>query len=167
MKVRELKSLQAFPKAKIRFIEPMYALAVQNLPEGEEWLYEVKLDGYRALAGKSSTGANIWSRQGNVFTTQFPQIAKACERLPSDTLLDGEIVAVDGTGRISFNMLQHHRSQASAIRFYAFDVLIYRGKSLLQAPLEFRRKMLSEVMSTVSDPIRSVREHRSCAVRPD
>jgi len=48
--------------------------------------------------------------------------AKACEHLPSDTLLDGEIIALDQNGRISFNMLQHHRSQAQAILFYAFDV---------------------------------------------
>jgi ATP-dependent DNA ligase len=121
------KKLNALLVAKICFIDPMYALAVQSLPEGKEWLYEVKLDGYRALAGKDSTGVTIWSRRGNVFTTQFPRIAKACEILPSDTLLDGEIVAVDKTGRISFNLLQHHRSKAQALLFYAFDVLIYRA----------------------------------------
>jgi DNA ligase D-like protein (predicted ligase) len=154
MKLRDLKSLRAFPTAKIRFVEPMYALAVQKLPEGEEWLYEVKLDGYRALVGKRSQGVNIWSRRGNDFTAQFPQIAKACENLESDTLIDGEIVALDENGRVSFNLLQHHRSQARAIRFSAFDLLIYRGKSLLQAPLEMRREILNEVIGAVSDPIR-------------
>jgi ATP-dependent DNA ligase len=140
-----LKNLNAFPKSDIRFVEPMYALAVQSLPEGKEWFYEIKLDGYRALAGRDSTGVSIWSRRGNNFIGQFPQIARACERLPQDTLLDGEIVALDENGRISFNLLQHHRSKAQAILFYAFDVLTYRGRSLLQMPLENRREALGEI----------------------
>ena len=73
----------------------MYALAIKNLPEGKDWLYEVKFDGYRCLAGKRNDGVTLWSRRGNLFTAQFPHIARACERLPADTLLDGEIVAVD------------------------------------------------------------------------
>jgi DNA ligase D-like protein (predicted ligase) len=141
----DTKSLRALPKAKIRFIEPMYALSVQKLPEGKEWLYEVKFDGYRCLAGKDSTRVTLWSRRGNLFTEQFPHIARACERLPPDTLLDGEIVALDENGRVSFNLLQHHRSKAQALLFYVFDVLIYRGRSLLKAPLETRREALGEI----------------------
>jgi bifunctional non-homologous end joining protein LigD len=89
----------------------MYALSVQNLPEGKEWLYEVKFDGYRCLAGRDSTAVTLWSRRENLFTTQFPHIAQACERFPPGTLLDGEIVALDESGRVSFNHLQHHRSK--------------------------------------------------------
>ena len=96
--------------AEVSFVEPMYALAVKNLPEGKEWSYEVKFDGYRCLAGKRNDGVTLWSRRGNLFTAQFPHIAAACDRLSADTLLDGEIVAVDESGRISFNLLQHHRS---------------------------------------------------------
>ena len=76
---------------------------------------------------------------------QFPNIARACERLPPDGLLDGEIVALDENGRVSFNLLQHHRSKAQALLFYAFDVLIYRGHSLLKVPLEVRRKALGSI----------------------
>ena len=108
----------------------MYAKTVQSLPEADGWLYEVKLDGYRALAGKGSSGVTIWSRRGNVFTDQFPRIARAWQRLQPDTLIDGEIVALDDKGRPSFNLLQHHRSQASAIQFCPFDLLICRGESL-------------------------------------
>jgi bifunctional non-homologous end joining protein LigD len=88
----------------------MYARAVQQLPESKDWLYEVKFDGYRCLAGRDSAGVTLWSRRGNRFTDQFPTIAEACEHLPSDTLVDGEIIALDANGRISFNQLQHHRS---------------------------------------------------------
>ncbi len=72
----------------------MYALSVQNIPEGKEWLYEVKFDGYRCLAGRDKSGVTLWSRRGNDFTSQFPLIARACEALPGGTLLDGEIVAI-------------------------------------------------------------------------
>src|SRR5262252_8450983 len=89
---RELDALRATSNG-IRLIEPMSALRVQNIPEGKEWLYEVKFDGYRCLAGKSQNGVTLWSRRGNEFTFQFPHIARACERLPIDTLLDGEIDA--------------------------------------------------------------------------
>lgn len=86
----------------------------------------------------------LWSRRGNLFTTQFPRIARACERLPGDTLLDGEIVAIDKSGQISFNLLQHHRSHAHALLFYAFDVIVCRGKGLMSTPLE-KRTLLNEI----------------------
>jgi addiction module HigA family antidote len=66
----------------------MYAKAVETLPESSEWIYEIKFDGYRALAGKGSSGVTIWSRRGNEFTDQFPRIARACQRLQPDTLID-------------------------------------------------------------------------------
>ena len=53
---------------KISFMEPMYALGVSTLPEGPNWLYEIKLDGYRCLAGKDASGVSLWSRRGNGFT---------------------------------------------------------------------------------------------------
>jgi ATP-dependent DNA ligase len=90
----------------------------------------------------------LWSRRANLFTKQFPKITQACERLPIGTLLDGEVVAIDQNGRISFNLLQHHRSQAQALLFYAFDVLIHRGRSLLEMPLDQRREVLSEIFKT-------------------
>ena len=109
-----------------------------KLPEGQEWLYEVKFDGYRCLAGRDSAGVTLWSRRGNLFTKQFPNIAQACERLAPSTLLDGEIVALDEKGRVSFNLLQHHRSKAQALVFYVFDVDISwpepaRGAAVFQA----------------------------------
>jgi DNA ligase D-like protein (predicted ligase) len=147
------KAFSALPPAKIRFIEPMYARLVNELPEGKEWLYEVKFDGYRCLAGRDSNRVTRWSRRANLFTNQFPHIAQACERLPPGTLVDGEIVALDASGRVSFNLLQHHRSKAQALLFYVFDVLAYRGKSLLQEPLERRRQVLGDTIKGQVAPI--------------
>jgi ATP-dependent DNA ligase len=98
------KAFSALPPAKIRFIEPMYARLVSKLPQGQEWLYEVKFDGYRCLGGRDGKGVTLWSRRESLFTKQFPHIAQACERLPPNTLVDGEIVALDENGRVSFNL---------------------------------------------------------------
>ena len=73
----------------------MYARLVQKLPEGEEWQYEIKFDGYRCLAGRNERGVTLWSRRENLLTSQFPEIALTCERLKPDTLLDGEITDQD------------------------------------------------------------------------
>jgi DNA ligase D-like protein (predicted ligase) len=143
------KAFSALPAAKITFIEPMYARLVQSLPQGQEWLYEVKFDGYRCLAGRDAKGVTLWSRRENLFTNQFPHIARACERLPPNTLVDGEIVALDESGRVSFNLLQHHRSKAQALVFYAFDVLIYRSRSVSNVPLYFRREVLHRIFEDI------------------
>ena len=143
------KEFSALPSAKVRFVEPMNALAVQTLPQGQEWLYEVKFDGYRCLAGRDANGVALWSRRENLFTKQFPNITQACERLPPNTVVDGEIVALDEKGKVSFNLLQHHRSKAQAFVFYAFDVLIYRGRSVLTVPLYFRREVLHKIFEDI------------------
>src|SRR5436189_2431362 len=77
--------LHNLPQAKQRFIEPMYASPAVELPKGDEWLYEIKLDGYRCLAGRDSRGVTLWSRRANLFTRQFPTIARAFEPLAHPT----------------------------------------------------------------------------------
>ena len=96
-------SMQKSPAAKAHFIEPMYAVGVQKLPEGPDWQYEIKLDGYRCIAAHDSTGVKLWSRRGNLLTAQFPAIAQACQVLPRGTVVDGEIVALDENGLSSSN----------------------------------------------------------------
>jgi bifunctional non-homologous end joining protein LigD len=152
---RPIFDLESFPKVRVGFMEPMLARSVSQLPaDVKDWLYEIKLDGYRCLIGKTSKKVTLWSRRGHTFTKQFPRIAQACNGLESDTLIDGEIVAIDDNGRVSFNLLQHHRSKAQAIQFYAFDLLIYEGRSLLGLALATRRQLLREALRTVGDPIR-------------
>jgi bifunctional non-homologous end joining protein LigD len=67
----------------------MYALAVQNIPEGKEWLYQVKFDGYRCLAGTYKNGGTLWSRRGNLFTSQFPPLSPAPITLVNSLRLTG------------------------------------------------------------------------------
>jgi bifunctional non-homologous end joining protein LigD len=153
-KPQELIDIETLPPAKMAFIEPMLADPVSTLPEGAQWQYEIKLDGYRALALKTEDGVQLLSRRNNVLNAQFPAIASALEALRDDTILDGEIVALDDQGRPSFNLLQNHRSAASTIVLYAFDVLAYGGKSVVSLPLHKRRHLLERALEPVTDPIR-------------
>ena len=130
------------------FIEPMLASAVRELPNGAAWSYEAKLDGYRCLAARSSSGVVLWSRRGNLFTARFPEIARACQAMPTETMIDGEVDAIDADGRMSFNALQHSRSRTQ-LQFYAFDVLVHRGRSTFRLPLEERRTLLVNALAKV------------------
>ena len=83
---------------------------------------------------------------------RFPVIARACEKLPVDTLIDGEVIVVDGTGKVSFNGLQHSRPNGH-IQFYAFDVLVHRGRNVLRLPLESQRELLAEALRKVQSTV--------------
>src|SRR6266478_5877505 len=72
--------------------EPMLCESAERPPEGCEWRYELKLDGFRAIGRKSGRSAQLWSRNQKDFTRRFPDLAKGIAELPSDTVIDGEIV---------------------------------------------------------------------------
>ena len=91
--------LVALPGRKAEFIEPMECALVPKLPEGSDWTYEVKLDGYRAIGVRTSNEAILYSRNHKNFNKRFPQIAESLRDLPADTVIDGEIVALDESGR--------------------------------------------------------------------
>ena len=134
------------------FIEPMQLSLVHTLPDGSNWVYEAKLDGYRCLAANRSGSVVLWSRRGTGFTMRFPQIARACQKLPPDTLIDGEVVVVDDNRRVSFNTLQYS-SPSGHIQFYAFDILVHKGRNLLRLPIEQRRELLEEALRNVQYPV--------------
>ena len=95
-------------RAPVGFIEPMLLQHTERLPsDGGRWAYELKLDGYRAIAANTGAGVRLWSRNANDFTKRYAAIARALAKLPSHTVIDGEVVALDGEGRPSFNALQN------------------------------------------------------------
>jgi len=148
------ETLDPLPKGKVKFIEPMLAKSVTELPHDRRaWIYEVKVDGYRCLVGKDHSAVKLWSRRGNLFNQDFPGLARACAALPADTLVDGEVVALDQQGRMSFNLLQHRRSQASAIRFYAFDLLVYKGHSTINLEISERHDLLAQALANVDGDV--------------
>lgn len=126
----------------------MAVQAVKKLPDGDEWLYEPKLDGYRALLLKDGKRIQILSRNDKDLTRMYPAVAAAGLRLKADqVLLDGEIVALAEDGRPSFQALQHRGSHPEhMIVFYAFDVLHKDGRDLMNEPLIKRRARLSQIV---------------------
>jgi bifunctional non-homologous end joining protein LigD len=78
---------------KAKFIDVMLLLRTDRLPGGQEWLYEIKLDGYRALAIKTSGKLQLRSRNDNDFTQRYPSIAAGLQKMPDETVIDGKIVA--------------------------------------------------------------------------
>jgi DNA ligase D-like protein (predicted ligase) len=130
----------------VGFIESMECLPVAKLPEGSEWSYELKIDGYRLEAVKVGKKVTVFSRRRNVLNERFPQIAQALAKLPASTVIDGEVCALNDEGRSDFNLLQNFRSAEAQIRYFAFDILALKGKSLLKLPLDERRAILNDVL---------------------
>jgi bifunctional non-homologous end joining protein LigD len=126
----------------------MAARVVSALPEGKDWSYEVKFDGYRALLLKDGDKLQIRSRNDKDMTRTYSSVARAGRLLPAkQTAVDGEIVAVDVNGRPSFQALQHRGSHPGfTIVFYAFDLLFLNGVDLIGAPLEERRSKLAPLV---------------------
>ncbi len=132
------------------FVEPMASKLVTTLPEGPDWLYELKFDGYRALIIKTADAVEIRSRNNRDLSEMYPGIKAAAARLRADhAVIDGEIVALDSEGRPSFQVLQHRSAHANHhVAFYAFDVLHLDGRGLLDEPLQKRRARLPKLIES-------------------
>jgi ATP-dependent DNA ligase len=139
----------------MRFIEPMLLLATEQLPSGAQWLYELKLDGFRAQGIKTGGTVHLRSRNDKDFNRKYPVIAKTLAAMPDETVIDGEIVALDGSGRPSFSALQNYGAGDAQLVYYAFDLMIIEGKDVTNEPLTVRRGMLQTlVLSRLDEPIR-------------
>jgi bifunctional non-homologous end joining protein LigD len=150
------RTLKSLPLCPATFKEPMECLAVSTLPDGPEWLYQVKLDGYRAMAVKSSGKLNLFSRRRNSFNSQYSLVFDALADLPDNIVIDGEVVALNESGRPDFNLLQHHRAQASRIHYFVFDLLTYDNHDLTRLPLIERHEIMKSVLKLKSPRVRIV-----------
>jgi bifunctional non-homologous end joining protein LigD len=122
------------------------------------WLFELKLDGYRLLACKSRGEALLLTRNGNDYTTVFPEVAKAVKALPFDScIVDGEVVVMDAQGKPSFSRLQQRGRLTSPLdvgraavelpaTYYAFDLLALEGFDLRPLPLIKRKPLLAQAL---------------------
>ena len=95
MRPPKVSKLDSLPKRSATFLEPMECASVAKLPIGDQWAFEIKLDGYRAIAVKSGTKVGLLSRNHKSFNTQYKAIVEALAGMPEDSVIDGEIVALD------------------------------------------------------------------------
>jgi DNA ligase D-like protein (predicted ligase) len=144
------------PRVKARFVEPMLLLRTDRLPaDTARWQYELKFDGYRAIAFKSGGKLNLRSRNNNDFSRRYPVVMKGLARLPDETVIDGELVAIDDDGRPSFNALQNSVASKTPIMYYVFDVLVLNGRDVKAEPLEARRQLLERnILPKLDEPVR-------------
>ncbi len=131
------------------FVPPMLAKRVEKLPEGRNWSYELKLDGYRIEVIKDDQNVRLLSRRGNDFTRKFARVTTAASKIKAETaVVDGEVVVVDAQGKPSFQVLQNRASLPRGYQmvYYAFDLLFLNGRDVKHEPLSTRREMLEPII---------------------
>ena len=132
---------------KVHFIEPMLLAPADRLAEGPHIAYELKLDGFRAQAIKTNGRAALRSRNNKNFAGKYPEVMKALAAMPDETVIDGEIVALDPAGKPSFGALQDGSDVAHVV-LYVFDVMILEGRDVMGETLSARRASWTRLSRT-------------------
>jgi bifunctional non-homologous end joining protein LigD len=128
------------------WVSPQLATLVAAAPVGDDWLHEVKLDGYRILARIERGRARLLTRNRQNWTDRFPAVAEAADALPvKEAFLDGEIVAFDRSGVSSFQALQEG-AEGRSLAYVAFDLLFLDGQDLRSRPLLERKRALARLL---------------------
>src|SRR5882762_7065998 len=141
--------------ATAKFFEPMLLLRTDALPEGERWEYQLKLDGYRAIAFKSKGTVHLRSRNDKDFSLRYADVVKGLAKLPDETVIDGEVIALDDDGRPSFNILQNYGSSKAPVLYFVFDVMVLAGRDVMGESLEARRSLLEKkILPKLGEPVR-------------
>ncbi|MDN5284791.1 MAG: ligase [Mucilaginibacter sp.] len=148
--------LKAAPKTKMRTnIKPMLATLVDEPFDDQDWVYEVKWDGYRALGFINEGEVELLSRNKKTFNEKFYPIYKILQVWKINALVDGEILVLNDKGISNFGNLQNWRSEADGeLVYYVFDLLWYDGKNLMGLPLLQRQAILKDILPIGNDQIR-------------
>lgn len=140
--------LKGAPKQKFYTqIEPMLATLVDQPFDDQDWIYEVKWDGYRAVSFINKGTVEIKSRNDKSFNEKFYPIYDQLKELGVNAILDGEVVVLGESGTANFGSLQNWRSEADGdLVYYVFDILWYNGQDLTDLPLIERKAILKEIL---------------------
>ncbi len=141
------KAEQEKNKALSRHISPMLAKETDKPFDDDDWLFEIKWDGYRAIAETGGKTPLLYSRNGINFEDKYPVIFEALKAFKTPMVLDGEVTALDDKGMPDFQQLQHYaQTREGTLQYNVFDLLYYKGKSLEHLPLTERKQLLQEVL---------------------
>ncbi|HTP99426.1 MAG TPA: DNA ligase D [Casimicrobiaceae bacterium] len=139
------------------YVPPMLATLVAEPPAGDDWVHEIKYDGYRLIACVERGRARLYSRNRKDWTASFPAVARELSTLPvRSAWIDGEVVVLDAQGRTSFQALQNALSSPSAqgLAFFAFDLMYLDGYDLRRAALTERKRILRGVVGNGAGAVR-------------
>ena len=135
------------------FIEPCLPSIGKRIPAGADWVYELKLDGYRLMVRKAGVDVRVYSRNGADFTKRFPQLVKVAQRLrATSALLDGEGIVYDQHGMPDFNLI-HSKEYDRHVSLVAFDLLELNGEDVRQQPLTERKRRLKFLLKPLREGI--------------
>lgn len=155
MNQKEIKLLPGARKAPLpEFISPQLATLVEKPPPGDQWFHELKLDGYRLLCYVDRGQIKFWTRNQKDWTAKFPALGKAVKALRlKSAILDGEVVALDASGRASFQKLQQqiNKGSAAGLMFHVFDLIYLDGFNLTRTPLRERKRVLAQLFERVGE----------------
>ena len=140
------------------FIAPCLPTSAPQPPSGEDWLHEIKHDGFRVIARKSDNRIRLYSRPGNDLTDRFPLIVETLAKLRSRScIVDGEAVACGEDGIASFDRIRYRHHDASVF-LYAFDLIELDGDDLRREPLVVRQATLASLLARAASGLR-LNEH--------
>ena len=136
------------------FIAPCLPSSALQPPNGEDWVHEIKHDGFRVIARKSGDRVKLYSRPGNDLTDRFPLIVEALARLrPRSCIIDGEAVACGEDGIASFDRIRYRQHDATVF-LYAFDLVELNGDDLRRDPLTVRKATLASLLARAAPGLR-------------
>jgi bifunctional non-homologous end joining protein LigD len=131
----------------MRQIKPMLATLVKEPFDHPDWIFEIKWDGFRAIADINRSKVELYSRNFLSFNDRFQPIVSTLQKLKLHAVLDGEIVVVDKHGKSHFQLLQNYQETGEGqLTYYVFDIISYKGKNLTNLPLLERKKILKQIL---------------------
>lgn len=130
------------------FVEPMKAqLTDQPAFDSPDWVFEIKWDGYRAIAEINKSGNKLYSRNGLTFDKAYPKVFEGLKAIKKNAIIDGEIVVLDESGKPNFQKLQNYKNKDKyPIQYYVFDIIELDGKSLTGLTLVERKEILKDLL---------------------
>lgn len=141
------------------FIAPMLATLVDEPFDSEDWLFEIKWDGFRTLAFINQDKVELKSRNNLSFNHKFPLVVNALKKCEHSLIFDGEIVIVDEKGRSNFQLMQNYKIGEGSLCYYVFDVLYKDGVDLRDRPLIERKELLKNCLAELDSPLICFSDH--------
>lgn len=154
MKLAQIKKVRGVRQVSMpEFVSPQLATLTDKPPSGDDWLHELKFDGYRLLCHVDGKDVRFWTRNRKDWTTKFPNLGKVVSKLGvKSAILDGEIVALDSSGRASFQKLQQSiKTSDAGFIFHIFDLIYLDGYSFTAVQLRDRKNVLAELLQSVDE----------------
>ncbi len=151
--LKDIPALDTLPQSDMpAFVPPMLARSVSDAFDSDEWLFEIKWDGYRAIAEIKNGAVRIYSRNGKSFNENFPSLVRELQKFPYNVIIDGEITVADERGVSSFQLLQQFLSEDADKRkgdllYNVFDILYFDNRDLRSLTLLERKRILQQVVT--------------------